>query len=332
VSDKKIIQKIEVNLSVIRNLFDRVLDISRIDSGAITPRTQQVTLQTQFDKLDAQFGELAASRGLWLRFVPTEARVMHDPELMDRMVSNLIHNAIKYTRQGGVWVAWRAARGQLEVRDSGQGIAPADQQNIFNEFAQLGNPGRNNDQGLGLGLSIVRRLADMTQTPLDADLSLDAGATTPIVTRPSPEPATPPTQTLLGLHLLYAEDEPQLLELFTAVLSQAGAIVYPCASVAQALAVVRSEVPLHAVLTDYRLGTGGGTGLDLVHAARNRNQQASGSDPRGAVPSFILPAVILTGDTAVKDLQAMQQITHITLLHKPVNLQQLVVTLRTAID
>jgi len=157
--DKKIIEKIEVNLNTIRHLFDRVLDISRIDSGHVTPEIKNFSLQKLFNKLDAQFGELAASKGLWLHFVPTDAWVEHDSELLDRIVSNLVHNAIKYTSTGGVWVAWRQTRGRLEIRDSGLGISKEDQATIFNEFAQVNNPARNNEAGLGLGLSIVKRIA-----------------------------------------------------------------------------------------------------------------------------------------------------------------------------
>jgi two-component system, sensor histidine kinase len=163
--DKKIIEKIDINLKTIRTLFDRVLDISRIDSGHVQPKIEAINLQSQFDKLDAQFGELAASRGLWLRFVPTKSWVMHDPELLDRIISNLVHNAIKYTENGGVWIAWRAARQRLEIRDSGTGISDGEHLTIFEEFSQLNNPSRNNEAGLGLGLSIVKRLADLTQTP-----------------------------------------------------------------------------------------------------------------------------------------------------------------------
>jgi two-component system, sensor histidine kinase len=328
--DQKIIQKIDVNLTVIRSLFDRVLDISRIDAGAIRPQLQRVCLQSHFDKLDAQFGELAASKGLWLRFAATRAVVLHDPELLDRMVSNLVHNAIKYTERGGVWVGWRASRGHLEVRDSGQGIAFDDHAGIFGEFAQLGNPARNNERGLGLGLSIVKRLADLTATPLGLRSALDAGSTfwlqlTPASAAPAGPDIAPraplqaqrpaSTQPLQGMHLLYAEDDAELLELFTALLRQSGATVYACADLAQARAVLRSDVPLSAVLSDYRLGPDG-TGLELVEEARLRHGPA-------------LAAVMLTGDTAAQDLSAMGKI-QLTLLHKPVSSEQLVAALQAA--
>ena len=336
-ADKHTIAKIDVNLQTIRNLFDRVLDISRIDSGTITPQLESIPLQALFDKLDAQFGTLAAARGLWLRFAPTQACVLHDPQLLERIASNLVHNALKYTTHGGVWVGWRAARGQLEVRDSGLGISLADQATIFQEFAQLDNPKRDNQEhsterhneaGLGLGLSIVKRLADLTHTPLGLRSAPARGSTfwlklplaAPLPTSPPTPAAKSPTlggpQLLRHLHILYAEDHAPLRALITSLLQNAGATVHPCADVGSALALLRSGAAVNLVLTDYRLGPSG-TGLDVVHAARAQHSAA-------------LPAVLLTGDTAVKDLASIQQLAHTTLLHKPVDGDQLLLALHTA--
>jgi signal transduction histidine kinase/CheY-like chemotaxis protein len=341
--DKSIIDKIDVNLTTIRNLFDRVLDISRIDSGNVIPHMQAVQLQPLFDKFDAQFGELAASKGLWLRFVPTEAWVKQDPELLDRILSNLVHNAIKYTQTGGVWVAWRAARRRIEVRDTGLGISAKHQLTIFDEFAQINNPARNNDAGLGLGLSIVKRLADLTQTPLGLVSKLGHGSTfwlslntikkiTSAISKVTIKSSTADTfntklninnsnAQLANLHLLYAEDEPQLRELFSDLLQAAGAIVYICADVNDAKRYIDNHSLIHIVLTDYRLGESG-TGVDIVQYARNEYRNNNN----------ILPAIILTGDTAVKDLQSIQQLPHCTLLHKPLDFDKLVAEIQTAVQ
>lgn len=346
IADQHTIAKIDLNLQTIRNLFDRVLDISRIDSGNITVRPEHVRLQTLFDALDAQFGELAAARGLWLRFAPTTACVWHDPQLLERMMSNLVHNALKYTVRGGVWVGWRAARGQVEVRDSGVGISVADQSTIFQEFAQLADVERSSQQsseaGLGLGLSIVKRLADLTHTAISLRSAPGLGSTFGLslaLSAPSPQPGcsaspvvpgTPSGQaavpqmlvgptspgTLHPLHILYVEDHAQLRELIAGLLHSAGATVYACASASQALALVSSCTCLDLVLTDYRLGPSG-TGVDIVHAARLRF-------------SATLPAVLLTGDTAVKDLLSIRQLAHVTLLHKPVDGDALVRALQKA--
>jgi two-component system, sensor histidine kinase len=341
--DKTVIDKIDVNLKTIRNLFDRVLDISRIDSGNVTPHMQAVQLQPLFNKFDAQFGELAASKGLWLRFVPTTAWVEQDPEVLDRILSNLIHNAIKYTQTGGVWVAWRAARGRIEVRDTGLGISDKHQLTIFDEFAQINNPARNNEAGLGLGLSIVKRLADLTQTPIGLVSKLDHGST--FWLRLNKVEKTMPSilnanddfnenshinkinvnnKPLANLHLLYAEDEPQIRELFSNLLEAAGAVVYICADVDDAKRYIDNQQLIDLVLTDYRLG-GSGTGVDIVQYARNQHQKSSTN------ANEILPAIILTGDTAVKDLQSIQQLPCCTLLHKPLDFDRLVAEVQAVV-
>lgn len=330
--DKKIIEKIEVNLNAIRHLFDRVLDISRIDSGHVTPEIKNFSLQKLFNKLDAQFGELAASKGLWLHFVPTAAWVEHDSELLDRIVSNLVHNAIKYTQTGGVWVAWRQARGRLEIRDSGIGISSGEQATIFNEFAQVNNPARNNDAGLGLGLSIVKRLAELTQTPFGLRSQKNMGSTFWLELNAKPlqnnllneqqtalnnftkDTATKLEKPLAGLTIFYVEDNSQLRNLFEQSLLNAGAAVTACANLNEVNTLVTLDVDakLHAInviLADYRLGASG-TGLDAVQALRDHTHKN-------------IPAVLITGDSAVRDLQTIQQLPNTTLLHKPVEFHQL---------
>ena len=333
--DKKIIEKIEVNLNTIRHLFDRVLDISRIDSGHVTPEIKNFSLQKLFNKLDAQFGELAASKGLWLHFVPTDAWVEHDSELLDRIVSNLVHNAIKYTSTGGVWVAWRQTRGRLEIRDSGLGISKEDQATIFNEFAQVNNPARNNEAGLGLGLSIVKRLAELTHTPFGLRSQKDMGSTFWLKLNASPlhnhqrnfqvtpsDIHTPANQItvleldkpLAGLRIFYVEDDQQLRDLFGQSLIHAGANVITCAHLDEVQSILTNDVEaklqsINVILTDYRLGASG-TGLDAVQAVRNHTHKD-------------IPAVLITGDSAVRDLQTIQQLPNSTLLHKPVEFHQL---------
>lgn len=330
--DKKIIEKIEVNLNAIRHLFDRVLDISRIDSGHVTPEIKNFSLQKLFNKLDAQFGELAASKGLWLHFVPTAAWVEHDSELLDRIVSNLVHNAIKYTQTGGVWVAWRQARGRLEIRDSGIGISSGEQATIFNEFAQVNNPARNNDAGLGLGLSIVKRLAELTQTPFGLRSQKNMGSTFWLELNAKPlqnnllnaqqtalnnftkVPAAKMEKPLAGLTIFYVEDNSQLRNLFEQSLLNAGATVTACANLDEVNTLVAQDVhaklqAINVILADYRLGASG-TGLDAVQAVRDHTHKN-------------IPAVLITGDSAVRDLQTIQQLPNSTLLHKPVEFHQL---------
>ncbi|HMS26432.1 MAG TPA: hybrid sensor histidine kinase/response regulator [Burkholderiaceae bacterium] len=337
--DKKIIEKIALNLTTIRNLFDRVLDISRIDAGKVVPVRQTFELQKLFDKFDAQFGELAATKGLWMRFVPTKVVIEHDLELLERILSNLIHNAIKYTPSGGVWIAWRGMRGRLEIRDSGLGIAKEDQEAIFQEFAQINNPARNNEAGLGLGLSIVKRLAALSDTDIGVNSSLGRGSTFWIKLQTENHPASAPEafhqksemnteprakpiqhddRTLAGLNILYVEDEEQIRELIVELLKDAGASVHAFSNVSDAINFIQKSPSIDVVLTDYRLGVTG-SGLDVVNAARMKANEHG---------KTAIPAVILTGDTAVKDLISIQQLPNSRLLHKPVDFSDLVMALK----
>jgi CheY-like chemotaxis protein len=196
---------------------------------------------------------------------------------------------------------------------------------------------------LGLGLSIVKRLADLTQTPLGLVSKLGHGSTfwlslntikkiTSAISKVTIKSSTADTfntklninnsnAQLANLHLLYAEDEPQLRELFSDLLQAAGAIVYICADVNDAKRYIDNHSLIHIVLTDYRLGESG-TGVDIVQYARNEYRNNNN----------ILPAIILTGDTAVKDLQSIQQLPHCTLLHKPLDFDKLVAEIQTAVQ
>lgn len=335
--DRKVIDKVGANLHSIRNLFDRVLDISRIESGSVTPHFQAIPLQHIFNALDAQFGEFAASKNLWLRFAPTQAVVWHDADLLERMVGNVIHNALKFTQSGGVWVGYRVKRGRLEVRDSGVGITEAEQARIFEEFYQLDNRARRRDltAGLGLGLSIVKRLAELTHTPVGVRSAAGRGATfwlglnaapnqvhSPLAQlAPQAVPASIPIAAQLkDLAILLVEDDAELRSLLARLLSERGAYVRACADAPQAYqllsATENAGAHFDVVLTDYRLGEGG-SGADVVRSARQLFGEA-------------LPVVVLTGDTNGQGFQELTLKPYTQVLHKPVSIEQLVAVLQEA--
>ena len=149
----------------LEDLLRGLLDLSRLESGttvAVTPAPQPVALQTLFDAIALHELAHADALGLRLRFRPTAARVLSDPLLLEQMLRNLVSNALRYTEQGRVLVALRRhghGGWRLEVRDSGQGIAHAHQQHIFDEFVQVGRPAKDRRKGQGLGLAIVQRSA-----------------------------------------------------------------------------------------------------------------------------------------------------------------------------
>jgi signal transduction histidine kinase len=165
---RQLTDKLTLSTEALDGLLDSLLDISRLDAGALSPVLQSFDLRERLERLVDGQATAAAERGLELRLRCPPCRAHTDPLLLDRILNNLLANAIRYTPSGRVLVACRR-RGtclRVEVRDSGPGIAAEAHEIIFDEFVQLDNPERSHDKGLGLGLAIVRRLTDLLGLPL----------------------------------------------------------------------------------------------------------------------------------------------------------------------
>jgi len=160
-SGRTVVGNIQDSTGAMEQLFEGLLDLSRLDAGVVQPRPGPVSIDALFDRLSQYFHPIAAERGLELRFRSDGEWVWSDAALLEQILGNLVGNALRYTRRGGVLLAARrrAAGVRLEVWDTGIGIAAADLQRIFEEFVQLDNAERDRRRGLGLGLSIARRSA-----------------------------------------------------------------------------------------------------------------------------------------------------------------------------
>lgn len=330
--DRLLVEKISGNLHAIRNLFNRVLDISRIEGGSVQAQMQVVRLSDIFDQLAQQHSEIAVHRQLWLRFVATDVCVWHDPELLHRILGNIIHNALSFTEKGGVWVGYRPQRGCIEIRDSGIGIAPDEQDNVFREFYQLNNVERSRDRGAGsgLGLAIVRRMAQLTDTPLGLRSAPQCGSVFRVYCHPclawEPRKVVQPdvwcgsnesqVSDLRGMRLLYVEDDDELRGLFCQAFVEYGVQVMACASLNEVGHYLRqqSREGIDVLLTDYRLPDGQ-TGISVVHRVR------------GALGGNV-PAVVITGDTQIHHDMQLKQMNDIRVLQKPVQMKELVAALR----
>ncbi len=175
-STTELVQRMQAPLTAMDTMFQALLDVSSIDAGALVPARQRFALEPLLRPLTEEFSVAAEARGLRLslRLPAGPAAVTDsDPALVERIVRNLLSNAIKYTPRGGVLLACRMRRHphphwRIEVWDSGLGLAPADCHRVFDEFFQASNGRHQRGDGLGLGLSIVQRLARL----LDADLQL----------------------------------------------------------------------------------------------------------------------------------------------------------------
>lgn len=180
---KNIVGKIEGSLEALEHLLDGLLDISRLDAGAVETHSVTFPLQSLFDRMFLEFEPLAERKGLRFRVIRTSAMVRSDPALLERILRNLLSNAIRYTQTGGVVTGClhRNKTLRIEIWDSGLGIAPEDQKEIFREFRQL-SPGVGSErQGLGLGLAIVERLSQLLGLQIEVRSSLGRGSMFAIV-------------------------------------------------------------------------------------------------------------------------------------------------------
>jgi two-component system, sensor histidine kinase len=177
----RLVEHINESVEALDGLFTELLDINRIDSGGVAVRARDFTLGELFDRLRLHFGPAAFEKGLALRFRGGHRRVHADPLLVERILRNLVSNALRYTDDGTVLVGCRPRHGNrlhLPVWDSGRGIAVEQQASVFEEFYQV--PVAQPDpaaprEGLGLGLAIVRRLAGLMKAPLTMKSVLGRG-------------------------------------------------------------------------------------------------------------------------------------------------------------
>ncbi len=167
----RLAEQIAASTSLLGELLDALLDISRLDVAGIQPGIQPFPINPMFERLNNFFRRTAVDHNITLRFRPTTLWLNSDAALVERILSNLVSNALRYTPSGGRVLIAARQRGEdvlIEVRDNGIGIAPEHQTAIFGEFYQVGNAAREQNKGLGLGLSIVARVAQA----LDAGFGL----------------------------------------------------------------------------------------------------------------------------------------------------------------
>lgn len=260
-------------------LLKALLNLSRLETGGVRPEVSPLSLEALFGDLRREFTPLARAKGLTLRIAPSRAWVSSDRDLLRSLLQNLIGNAVRYTDGGAVLIGVRRFGDQLriEVHDTGRGIAPEQQDNIFNEFTRL--PGLGGDEpGAGLGLAIVRRVARLLGHALGLRSEPGRGSVF-TVTAPRADPVegvNPPSvrpsqgASLAGLRVLCVDNEPAILSGLTALLERWGARVETASDAAGALAL---PGPHDAALIDLHLGDGP-DGLTVVAGLRARGVRA----------------------------------------------------------
>ena len=324
-----LIDRMEGSVSALASMFDSLLDISRMDAGAVQPRPAAFELGPLMDRVVSDFAAEADSLGLRLalRVGPAarEQRALTDSVLLERVLRNLLSNALKYTPHGGVLVTCRlraadgpAPRWRIEVWDTGLGIAEHEQSRVFDEFYQVGNPERGRRAGLGLGLSVVRRLADRLGLPLTLrsrpGVGSRFGLDVPATTAPARAPAAAPLAgSVAGLNVAVIDDDPDVRDSMHVLLSNGAAgCWWAPAPTKWPFRRAPQGLQLDAVVADLRL-RGGLDGLGEVERLRHDSSPASGSAAR-----YDLAVLLISGDTAPDRLALMQR-SGLPWLSKPVS-------------
>ncbi|RZU01031.1 ATP-binding response regulator [Rivibacter subsaxonicus] len=321
---REIAQHMDGALRVLGSQLDALLDVSRLDAGVVRAESLNFALGDFVQRLCRDMQPVARARGLGLELdIEGGQHVCTDPLLLERIVRNLIDNALKYTERGQVTVRLRpiGERLELSIADTGRGIPEHEQARVFEEFYQLGNPGRDRERGLGLGLSIVRRLADLLGIELALKSIFGSGTTVtlqlPVVAaaEAAPRPAPPSAEALRGCRVLVIDDELTVRSGMHALLESHGCVVSLAADGAEALAAAHRSQP-DIVLADLRLQDDE-SGIDCIHRLRQLWPD--------------LPALLISGDIAPARLRQAHD-TNLRLLHKPVDADLLRAAMVDALD
>jgi signal transduction histidine kinase len=303
-------------VQAMRELLDALLDISRLEAGAVPVHVQAFALNDVFDQLKTELALVAAEKGLSLRVRPCNVWVLSDPVQIHRILLNLLGNALRYTRAGSVLLACRGkgedGRAWIEVWDTGIGIATEHREAIFKEFYQIDNPERERSKGLGLGLNIVQRTARLLGHPLQLCSRSGQGSRFRIEL-----PLTMPGEMtdrrgpgrresldeLVGLVVLVLEDDELARAALVSLLTSWGATVAEAPSLAAALEQLQRGLQPALLISDYRL-PGPENGIQAVLRLRLAAHKE-------------IPACLISGDTD-PDLMQAAKLAGLTLMHKPV--------------
>jgi two-component system, sensor histidine kinase len=314
--------------------FSAMLDISKLDAGVVQTNVQTFPIRDVFRRLHLHAAGLADEKGLSLRFKPGGKYVTSDPHLLERILSNLVQNALRYTPEGGVTVVARSRtrvdhdgvrthHTSVEVWDTGIGIVADELPNIFKEFYQVGNTGRDRARGLGMGLAIVSRLVALLGHALEVQSTPGRGTVVRLLLRASApaDIATPaagvdtlPAPADADKTVLVIDDEEPVRVGMRNLLESWGYDVLLAGTIDEACHAVKTHNGVvDMIVSDLRL-SGGEDGIDAIRLVR---------ESYGAP----LPAVLVTGDTSPEQVKRAHDSGH-RVLFKPVRTRELYAALR----
>jgi two-component system CheB/CheR fusion protein len=319
-ASQKLLLRLDETVTTMSSMLDKLLDINQLEAGIVKAKITNFSISNLLDDLQAEFTYLAREKGLDWRVVKSSLVVESDPRLLEQLLRNLISNAIKYTPTGKVVLGCRR-RGdkvRIEVLDTGIGIPADEVERIFEEFHQLDNPARESSRGLGLGLSIVQRLAELLEHSIDVRSVPQCGSAFGIEVPAGRRAALSGTIRLskqpsdgapMSAAILVVEDDPAVREMIKLLLEADGHRVEVAADGADALRIAEKyATPPDLLIADYNL-PGGLTGLDAISHVHARLRTKT-------------PAIVLTGDISTETLLAIARHGYVH-LYKPVKANQL---------
>jgi signal transduction histidine kinase/CheY-like chemotaxis protein len=324
----EIIEHLESSVEAMGELFSSLLDISKLDAATVKLDIAPFQLQKLFEKLENDFNLEARKKGLSLHFIVTSEMISSDYSLLSRMLQNLIANAIRYTDSGFVIICCRKHGNELriEIRDSGVGIEINDQEKIFDEFIQLHNPERNQKNGLGLGLAIVVRLGLLLEHQVSIRSQVNKGSVFSVVVPKLSQQKQIFNQVQINesydkqlehVEVLVIDNEQSIRIGMKTLLNDWGCVVKTAADYNQAISIIETDgFSPRVVISDYRLSTKE-TGIDVLNSLCE-------------IMSNKVHGILITGDTA-KDVLQEASLSGYDLLHKPVSLHKLKMSMRSSL-
>ncbi|MCL1079621.1 hybrid sensor histidine kinase/response regulator [Parashewanella spongiae] len=311
-SSERTLGKMTQSISALNSLFNRLLDISRLDAGDIKPIIQPIPFKLIIEKLNRNFATQCATNNIKLVIQDTELVVQSDPELLLRCFSNLINNAVLHSQCEliSVNVVKNNNNAVVTISDNGCGIPITDKESVFEEFHQLNNPERDRNKGLGLGLAIVKRMFTLLNHPLSLDSEPNKGTTFTVQLPISITHTTPITSgSRRQLHdfnnekVLVIDDEMDIREAMENLLRKWNLHVVSIADKQELLKLLDTDYTPDIIVSDYRLPKSV-TGGELIELFRETRQ-------------IKIPAMLITGDTDPKRIAEARE-TGLLLMHKPI--------------
>jgi signal transduction histidine kinase/HAMP domain-containing protein len=306
----RLIGRIEAAVGSMNELFEALLDMSKLEAGILEPDLTEFPVDRLLKRIETTFADAARGKGLRLTLAPSNAWVRSDFVLLERILFNLVSNAVRYTARGGLVVGTRrrGERLRIDVCDTGPGIPEERQQDVFAEFYQLADADRRG--GLGLGLAIVDRLGRLLGHPIALRSRPGRGSrfsvSVPLVSEAAGIAEAPVAPAIAdpahGKLVLVIDDDPLVIEGMSGILRSWGCRILGADSEETALAAVQRQWP-DLIIADYRLADGN-TGIHAIERLRD----AAG---------FPIPAFLISGDTAPERLREASANGY-QLLHKPV--------------